>query len=415
MGRALRLTAAVAACALALSACGTDPGTSTPSPSSARDGSSAATPGAGEVPGETTPGADPSASPAETGVAGLPSSGSGIPGVGSSTAPERSSGPAFGVQVFAMWRDWELHEELMDDIVAAGSHWVRFDVGWCTLEEAGPGQISTWYLDRLDKVVAEAEERGLSMAITLTCSPTWARSDGRIKALPDDPQQYARVATYLASRYAGRVAAWEVWNEPDCLDVGCSNAPPADYVPLLKAGYQAIKAADPKTTVVSGGISGINLAWISELIKDGGGDYMDAMGVNPYLNPAKAPPDTRPSPGFIDRYRITNAQAAHELLVKQGYPDLPLWFTEFGWSTGRISRPRYDGVPPETQAAYLTQAVDLVRDRYPYVTHIFWFCLRDRDDATVNENGFGLLELDGTPKPSYAAFTAANQALANPS
>lgn len=353
---------------------------------------------------------DPSASPSKDSVAGLPGR-SGIPGIsgpGAVASEDASPEPDLGVQVFALWRDWEDHERLMDQVVAAGSHWMRFDVGWCSLEERGPELISTWYQDRLDAVVDAAEERGISLLATLTCSPSWARSDGRSRALPENPAQYGRVAEYLADRYRGRIAAWELWNEPDCLDLGCANGSPERYVPVLKAGYTGIKDGDPDATVLSGGISGINLPWITAMFRAGAGGYLDALAVNPYQNPSKAPPTQPPAPGFEDRYRLTNAGAAHDLLSRLGYPDMPIWFTEVGWSTGRVPAPRFDGVAPQVQAEHLTEAVDLVRRNYPYVTHVFWFCLRDRDDSTPNENGFGLLRLDETPKPSYAAFKAAN-------
>ena len=32
---------------------------------------------------------------------------------------------------------------------------------------------------------------------------------------PSDPSDYARFAGALAKRFAGRVAAWEIWNEED--------------------------------------------------------------------------------------------------------------------------------------------------------------------------------------------------------
>lgn len=395
-----RLAAALVTCAVALAGCGVDDPSPTASPSSvatdAPNADDALNPGASD---------DPSASASEsTDIAGLPAG-------GSVDEEDATPDPDLGVQVFAMWRDWDVLDQVLDEVAASGSHWIRFDVGWCSLEEGGPGQIADWYLDRLDAVVEAAEERGLSMLVTLTCSPAWARSDGRMKALPDDPARYGRIAGYLADRYAGRIAAWEIWNEPDCLDLGCANGDPAKYVPLLKSAYTAIKAADPQATVISGGISGINLPWLKQMFEAGAGPYLDGVGMNPYLNPSSAPPDTPASPGYVDRYRLTNAQGAHDLLVKLGYPDLPLWFTEFGWSTGRSARARYDGVLPATQAAYLTQAVDLVKDRYPFVTHMFWFTARDRDDSSANENGFGLVRLDGTPKPSYAAFKAANRAL----
>ena len=46
----------------------------------------------------------------------------------------------------------------------------------------------------------------------------------------------------------------------------------------------------------------------------------------------------------------------------------------------------------------------MVQQRYGYVTHAFVFTIRDRDDWSPYENNFGLVRLDGTPKPALAAL-----------
>lgn len=321
-------------------------------------------------------------------------------------APEAGNA-ALGVQVFSMWRDWEDHAELMDQVVAAGSSWIRVDVGWCSLEENGPGVISTWYQDRLDATVAAARARGLKLLITLACAPTWATPGNKPDVLPADPAQYARVASYLATRYRGQIAAWEVWNEPDC-EGGCPRGNPEAYAQLLRAAYPALKAADPAAVVMNGGLSGIDLTWIRRMLDAGAAQSLDVLALHPYLAPAAAAPDTPSTAGFSNPYRITNVSAAHALLAEAGRPDVPIWFTEFGWTTGRTAGP-YDGVSPQRQAAYLGEAMALVRKKYPYVQAAFWYMMRDRVDTTAYENGFGLLNADGSPKPAYAAFAKAAQ------
>ncbi len=76
-----------------------------------------------------------------------------------------------------MWRYWSLAPAMLDRVAASGSDWVRVGVGWCSLEEDGPGVVSRWYQDRLDATVAEAERRGLKLLVTLGCTPLWAGGD----------------------------------------------------------------------------------------------------------------------------------------------------------------------------------------------------------------------------------------------
>ena len=316
-----------------------------------------------------------------------------------------------GVEVFSMWRDWPVNEAMLDRVMESGSGWARVGVGWCSLEEAGPGLVSEWYLQRLEATVAAAEARGLRVLATLGCTPGWLSGSESLTVLPEPAQagEFERVARWLAERYAGRIAAWEVWNEPDCsAGTGCGTTDPALYVPVLRAGSAGIRAGDPGAVVVSGGISGVNAAWIQGLYAAGGGGWFDALGLHPYQGPAAEPPEAPPAD---HPYRITNVERVREVMVAAGDDRTPVWFTEFGWTTG-AGEGWHAGVDEATQADYLARAIALVQDTYPYVTHAFVFTVRDRDDWSAYENNFGLTRLDGSPKPALAALRHANDRLA---
>lgn len=309
-----------------------------------------------------------------------------------------------GVTVFTMWRDWEMHNQLLDRARDSGSAWLRVDMGWCSLEEVGPGKISTWYQGRLDATVDGAARRGLRLLVTIGCAPGWAGASD-YSSYPKDPAQFKRVAQYLANRYRGKVAAWEIWNEPDCVG-GCSSGSPEEFVKVLRAGYTGFKSGDPGAMVVSGGTSGNDIEWIRRMYAAGAHGWFDALAVHPYQQPPNAPPDA-PSQGST--YRLSSVSLVHEQMVRSGDGNKPVWFTEFGWSTA-LTGPRI-GVNEQTQARYLEQAVSQIRVKYPYVTRAFWFCMRDRDDWTAYENDFGLLRVDGSAKPAFAALQLTNASL----
>ncbi len=316
-----------------------------------------------------------------------------------------------GVEVFSLWRDWSVNAQMLDAVAGSGSGWVRVGVGWCSLEEAGPGVVSGWYQDRLDATVAAAQARGLRVLATLGCTPGWLSGSDDLRVLPADVGQYERVARYLATRYAGRIAAWEIWNEPDCVAGPCPQGDPAAYVPVLRAGHAGVKAADPDAVVVSGGVSGANADWIGRMYAAGAGGAFDALGIHPYQGPAAEPPEAPPAE---HPYRITNVERVREVMVAHGDGHKPVWFTEFGWTTG-AGEGWSAGVDEATQADYLRRAITMVQQRYAYVTHAFVFTIRDRDDWTAYENDFGLLRLDGTAKPALTAFHDANRWLAEQS
>ncbi|HTK67087.1 MAG TPA: cellulase family glycosylhydrolase [Pseudonocardia sp.] len=326
------------------------------------------------------------------------------PGRSDAGSGARAAPLELGVTVFSMWRDWDQHERWFQRAADSGVRWLRVDVGWCSLEEAGPGQVSPWYQGRLDVTADSAARLGLKLLVDVTCAPKWAGSTAT-GSYPADPAEFERVARYLADRYKGRVAAWEIWNEPNCIG-GCGKGSPERFVAVLKAGYRGVKAGDPDAIVVSGGTSGNDVSWLRRMYAAGGAGAFDALAVHPYQDPPTAPPDA-PSEG--DTYRFSTLPQVHELMAANGDGTKPIWLTEFGWTTAGTGPRR--GVDEATQARFLLEAVRRVQRDYPFVSHAFWFCLRDRDDWTPYENAFGLLGVDGTPKPGFAALRVAGSGL----
>ena len=102
--------------------------------------------------------------------------------------------------------------------------------------------------------------------------------------------------------------------------------------------------------------------------------------------------------------------AVRELMERRGDPK-PLWLTEFGWSTTTVrgSSNWLNGVGEQTQATYVSQALDQVQE-WPYVDVAIYFKLADTSpDPADTVANFGLLNYDGSPKPAYGAFQDAAQ------
>ena len=69
---------------------------------------------------------------------------------------------------------------------------------------------------------------------------------------PRDPADYAAFVAYLAARYGTRLAAIEIWNEPDQANEDYFAGPNKvqRYAAVLRAAYPAIKAANPQVPVL---------------------------------------------------------------------------------------------------------------------------------------------------------------------
>ena len=100
-------------------------------------------------------------------------------------------------------------------------------------------------------------------------------------------------------------------------------------------------------------------------------------------------------------------QAYEQEFANDGYPNMPLWITQFGWPGNATAR---DALYPSfsTQAAYLKTAYDDIV-RLPYVQAAFWFNLRDYQPGLASPDAaffyhYGLLQYNFAPKPAARVF-----------
>ena len=295
----------------------------------------------------------------------------------------------------------------VDRIARAGSDWVRIYVDWSSLEPT-PGELSAFYLREYDGRVARARAAGLKVLMVVTNSPRWASGSSAPASAPNRPEDYGSVVRRMVGRYAGRVSAWEMWNEPD-LDAFKEDA--GRYAAVLRAGHAAVKATDPAATVVLGGLVGNHYRYLERVYAAGGGGAFDAVGVHTDAACITAGPGEqyRETDGRIGRYSFTGYREVRRTMLANG-DDKPIWATEIGWST--LTSPcrvngadgsKPSGVSETTQARYLTQAYRCLQAE-PYVAVAFWFSLQDVSRSNTESHRFGLLRDDGRPKPAYAAF-----------
>ena len=305
-----------------------------------------------------------------------------------------------GLSAHLQWSDINDAQrvELLDKAKAAGSLWVRFEVGWHQLEPTQAAR-SRWFVDRMDVVVAAAQARGLKLLPMVWGTPRWANSNQSPNHAPADPQRYGDILGWLATRYRGRISAWELWNEPTAPEFLADNRA-AVYVPMLRAGYLAVKAADPGALVVQAAPPYNNEVWLTQTYDAGARGYFDVLATHPYMDPRDAPPE---SPDTGPR-TMRHVSAVHDRMVERGDGNKPIWFTEFGWST----HARPGGVSEAAQADYLIRALRLLRAEYPYVKVAIVYQERDAALGNIQQDNYGLLRRDWSEKPAYRAL--ANEA-----
>ncbi len=302
--------------------------------------------------------------------------------------------------------------------------WIKQQVRWADVERT-KGQID-W--NELDKMVDFSLSAPLNILFSVVSSPSWSRADGRTNGPPDNLDDFASFMGQLAGRYQGQVRAYEVWNEQNfSREWGGGRINAGDYVELLKAGYSAIKAADPNAIVVSGALTpnGFNdpsiaiddLLYFEQMYQYQGGvikQYSDAIGAHAggYNNAPETDPNTvstqpfRGHPSFYFR-RIEQLRAVME---RNGDANKRMWLTEFGWSTANRA-PGYEygnDITEAQQASYLVHAFDLAKTRYPWMGVMFVWNLNFGTlpdlPASDEKPPFGILNRDFTPRPAYLAL-----------
>ena len=99
---------------------------------------------------------------------------------------------------------------------------------------------------------------------------------------PSNPATYAAFVAYLAQRYGTRLAAIEVWNEPDQANQAYFAGPekPQRYAAMLRAAYPAIKQANPNVPVLAGSLVGANGVFLRALYAAGIKGYYDGLAVH---------------------------------------------------------------------------------------------------------------------------------------
>lgn len=192
----------------------------------------------------------------------------------------------------------------------------------------------------LDRLVSSAEALGMAVCYTIAWTPTFYASDltkysqyGSSQGHPTPPTDIANFenfVTALATRYAGRIAYYEVWNEPNyrsSTTVGTWFGTTAQLVALANSAYTIIKAIDPAATVLSppyfaetngilytNGVDSLNAYLVA-----GGGAYCDVIGYHFYLAYNR-------NPSYLTTY-IASVKA---VMTANGVGAKPLWNAEFG-------------------------------------------------------------------------------------
>ncbi|MEU0495632.1 cellulase family glycosylhydrolase [Mycobacterium sp. NPDC006124] len=296
----------------------------------------------------------------------------------------------------------------LDKMLALGVTNVRIQMPWAGIEP-NPNQFD-WA--QTDLIVNAATQRNMGVLGVLNSTPAWAAAPGTppYAGAPVSNSDYADFAAAVASRYAGKVSAYEVWNEPNIQTFWAPQPDANAYTALLKAAYGAIKAADPSATVIGGVLTSTldfgSLAtnpvrFIQEMYAAGAQGYFDALSFHPYQY------STKFSDGLnLPESPLNQLNAIRALMAANGDAAKQVWATEYGLPTSVVTQ--------EQQAAYIADILSAWKSAAGGGP-IFIYTTRDAATGSVNpEDNFGLYTTDWIAKLAANVVKQAIQATLPP-
>lgn len=353
---------------------------------------------------------------------------------------------SFGI-VFVNGVGVNASEERYQQAVAAGARWTRWPIYWYSVESSRGRLGDDAYAD-VDEVVEQDLAHGLRINAVLLGTPHWAGTAGsrdvpfphieHKRLLPDrgglaplgvpietsppanlyasvflpggaiNPENHWGYFVYnTVSRYRGKVAAWEMWNEPDLTDAEDRGifwgGSAEDYYRLLKVGYLAAKAADPDALVLFAGLAfWTDQAFLPHILDlmaadptaSRNGYYFDALPLHLYSNPEHL-------------FRIP--LLAKNEMGRRGIAR-PIWVNEANLPVcgdaavdPGFSCPRLWRGSAEEQAAFVIQAYALATAAGVERTFIF----QHYDDAVGDHDWYGIVRNNGTHRPAYVSYQVA--------
>ena len=278
---------------------------------------------------------------------------------------------------------------------------VRVELAWSVFEPLRRGQVDANALAYTDRLVNDAGADGIRVILIASSTPCWAssapaplsqecrpREASTANAWPPSrPGDYAAFVAYLARRHGTRLAAIEIWNEPDQINQEYFAGPekPQRYAAILKAAYPAIKSADPGVTVLAGSLVGSNGVFLRALYAAGIKGYYDGLAVHFYNLP------------------LASLRVFREAQIANG-DSKPLWLDEFGWSSCFPKRKIWEEQACVTGQIQARNVSDIFRTlaRAPYVAADV---LYDLQNSGYEE--FGVVTESGAHKPAFSALAHA--------
>lgn len=313
-------------------------------------------------------------------------------------------GSPFGINVHTVI--WDGKGKAISAIKDAGISWVRVDFNWFFMEPS-KGKYN-WQVS--DGIIKVAQQNNWNVFATLAYAPKWAEAhtppQGK-RTGPKSAQDWSRFVEAVVKRYRGKISHWGIWNEPNLdhflwLPSSMDRAARQTYYinTILLPGIQAVKKADPDAIAIAPDLAHLGQSmlptkthswqpWMETILKQAG-SKIDIISHHTYQD---------------DYMRTLNGTvwpwehpSLWSTMQSTGMTKKPVWFTEIGWRTEKVSEAK--------QASEYKKMLDNMLALTQKKGNIWWqrvFPYELIDDPNIKEK-WGIVRADWSRKPAWTAY-----------
>ena len=292
-------------------------------------------------------------------------------------------------------------------LARTGATVVRSDALWEDTEPQPPiGLLHRYNWSFDDLIVRSLATHGLRWLPIIDYSAPWAQSvGGQDHSPPSSVSDYAAYAGAVAARYGPDGSFWienpqltpfpvetyEIWNEPDNPVFWRPTPDPSAYAILYSSARGAITGAQPGAQVIIGGLMHPGSFLSAMLAADPGlRDQIDGVGIHPY---AATPTGV-----------LAGVRTARLAMRSDGLANVPLYVTEFGWTTHRSGA--HDWAPEQLRPGYISHTLATLGHTDCGIAGVLLYAWAtpERDPGNA-QDWFGVSPPGAGASPDSAAFT----------
>jgi hypothetical protein len=296
-----------------------------------------------------------------------------------------------------------------------GATLARSDAPWEATEPQPPrGGIHhyDWSFD--DAVAGALAASGLTWLPIIDYSAPWARSIKTEDHSAPDPAEYAAYAAAVAARYGPDGSFWkanpnltqhpvetyEIWNEPDNPIFWSPSPDAAAYARLYLRAHAAIHGVQPGALVLVGGLTH-PASFLPALLAAAPAvrGQLDAVAVHTY--------------GGTPFAVLADVRSARQVLDSLGLTGVPLYVTEFGWTTSPPGA--LDYLPARLRPTYIESTLAALGHADCGVSAVLLYAwVTPQRDPADPQDWFGIRPPSGAQSSDVSAFVQGLAAARSP-